>query len=334
MHHTASNNQSSINLENHISNYLNEDQALPSSYLTVINNQDISGIKTIQRRKKGLGHRRNNSKGSATSWAPPSLSAIADQEQKRASLNLTPKTIEKIFPINSKISPSNEMVPMKSIKSLVPSISADIDSKSDTNRRQLNPENLKLDLQNTTDSQTSPTSRSRPTTIFTYATRISSSSDPEDCKHHNLSRQRQRRRTNLNINNNNKISSPSSITIHSIKSSSTDQQTFQADETENINNTNDDNNEDLNDLRRYPKTVSFQLSQSTTNDRSPFYQQRKVFPRVNFRIFMLSNIDVDHIGCFSFSVHLVVHLKKAKLMIFQVIIMCLMMRNIELNIMI
>ena len=78
MHYIVSNNQPSVSSHN----------IQTSSFLAIysgINNQDSSSIKTTQRRKKGPGHRRNNSKGSTTSWTPPSLSAIADQEKKRAS---------------------------------------------------------------------------------------------------------------------------------------------------------------------------------------------------------------------------------------------------------
>jgi hypothetical protein len=248
----------------------NNQQQSSSSTPPVINNQDSSSIKTTQRRKKGSGHRRTNSKGSVTSWTPPSLSTIADQEKKRASTNITSNVIEKTFPTNQTLNSSNEIIP-------IPSISADIDSKSTTNNRQLNPKTLKLDLQNSNNSQLTPTNQQRPSTIFTYALRKSSSSDPEDYdenqQYQNLSRQRRRR--NLNLINN-KVSSPSSATIHSIKSTPN---TPQIDDLENNNNQIID--EKINDLRRHPRSVSFHLSPPTTSDRSPSYQQRKNFNRVN-----------------------------------------------------
>jgi len=233
----------------------------------VINNQDSSSIKIIQRRKKGPGHRRNNSKGSTTSWTPPSLSAIADQENKRASIHITSNVIEEISPTNQTFDSSNEMIP-------IPSISADIDSKSTTNNRQLNPKTLKLDLQNSIDCQTTPTVHERPSTLFTYAVRKSSSSDPEDFdenQHQNLSRQRRRRNINL-INN--KISSPSSATIRSIKSTPN---TPQIDEGDNNNRIIDEKND--NDQRRHSKNVNFHLLPSTTNE-------RKTFNRVNSNYFI------------------------------------------------
>ncbi len=275
----------------------------------VINNQDSSSIKTIQRRKKGPGHRRNNSKGSATSWTPPSLSAIADQENKRASIHITSNVIEEISQTNQTFDSSNEIIP-------IPSISADIDSKSNTNNRQLNPKTLKLDLQNSIDSQTTPTAYQRPSTLFTYALRKSSSSDPEDFdenQHQNLSRQRRRR----NINSiNNKISSPSSATIRSIKSTPNTPQIDEGDNNRIIDEKND------NDQRRPPRNVNFNLLPSTTNE-------RKTFNRVNSNLFYL----IKTIFSFSyFSLCVIVHQKKVKLKKYLVIIMYMMMKNIELNI--
>ena len=236
------------------------------------NSHDTSSIKTVQRRKKGLGHRRNNSKGSATSWTPPSLSAIADQEQKRASIHVTSNEAEELFPTN------------QSAKTPVPSISADVDSKTNTRNRQLNPKTLKLDLQNSTDSQTTPTAQPRPQTIFTYALRKSSSSDPEDFdenQHSNLSRQ-QRRRRNLNLNNT-KISSPSSATVRSMKSTPNTPQIDESD-THTIRSTDEKND---NDLRRHPRNVNFHLpNATTTTTTSSPYPPRKIFNRVNRNTFI------------------------------------------------
>ncbi len=274
MHYTVSNNQPSVNSHNI--------QTLSTSAPAVINNQDSSSIKTTQRRKKGLGHRRNNSKGSTASWTPPSLSAIADQEQKRASVNTTSNINGDAYPTN--FDPSGKMIPMTSIKSPIPSISANIDLKPNTNNRQLNPKTLKLDLQNPISSQISPTNHQTPSTLFTYALRKSSSSDPEDTSaNQQLNLARQRRRRNLNLNNN-KISSPSSL--RSMKSVSFDEHTPQIDELENDKNILDEKNgnDKLTDLRKHPRSVSFHCSTTTTtttNERSPLYQQRKIFNRVN-----------------------------------------------------
>lgn len=274
-----SNIQTSTGSHNNILNQSNTIQTSSPAGPAAVNNPETSSIKTLQRRKKGPGHRRNNSKGSATSWTPPSLSAIADQEEKRASISPTPNLIEKTFPKTQPIKSSPETVSMTSVKATVPSISADIDSKSNIHSRQLNPSNLKLDLENSTNSQATPTQQ-RPPTLFTYVTRKSSTSDPEDeSQHQNLARQRRRR--NLNLSNN-KISSPSSITQRSIKSTTNDQCTQQIDELENNNHIieNKSDSEKINDQRKYPRSVSFQLSPSTTHDRSPSYQQRKTFHRV------------------------------------------------------
>lgn len=288
-----------------------------SSTPAVITNQDSSSLKTAQRRRKGPGHRRTNSKGSVASWTPPSLSAIAEQEKKRASTTTV----------------SNDIIP-------IPSISANIDSKSITTtttitNRQLNPQTLKLDLESSYDSQITPTNQQRPSTLFTKVTRKSSSSDQEgfpDSQYSNPSRTRRRR--NLNSINN-KISSPSSITTRSIKSTPN---TPQIDETDNNNSNNNNNNntsgsqeKNDNDLRRYPRSVSFQFSTSMTTERSPSFQQRKTFNRV---IKKKPSFDfIISIACFSLfsSLHVIVHLKKVKLKKFQVIIMYWMMKNIVLN---
>jgi serine/threonine protein kinase len=247
---------------------LSTNQPPVSTQTTAIstNSPDSLSIKTVQRRKKGPGHRRNNSKGSATSWTPPSLSAIADQEQKRASIHVTSNVTEELSPTN----------PIGNTP--LPSISADVDSKTTVRNRQLNPKTLKLDLQNSTDSQITPTTQSRPSTIFTYALRKSSSSDPEDfdeTQHQNLSRQ-QRRRRNLNLTNT-KISSPSSATVRSIKSTPNTPQIDEVD-THTIRSIDEKND---NELRRQPRSVSFNLSNATptTTERTPTYPPRKIFNR-------------------------------------------------------
>ncbi|CAF5168480.1 unnamed protein product, partial [Rotaria magnacalcarata] len=90
-----SNNQPSISSFNNVLNRPNNIQTLPPVIPTAINTPDTSSTKNLQRRRKGPAHRRNNSKGSVTSWTPPTLSAIADQEMKRASIHLIPSMIEK-----------------------------------------------------------------------------------------------------------------------------------------------------------------------------------------------------------------------------------------------
>lgn len=90
--------------------------------------EEISPIgKNIQRRKKGSGHRRNNSKGSARSWAPPSLNSIENQEKRRASIDFIPHLNEQNLRhdqrVDTSIPTSNES-PMNSkekINSPIPS---------------------------------------------------------------------------------------------------------------------------------------------------------------------------------------------------------------------
>ena len=57
----------------------------------------IINDENVQRRKKGSGHLRTNSKGSANSWAPPSLVSIENQEKRRASIHLIPNVNEEII---------------------------------------------------------------------------------------------------------------------------------------------------------------------------------------------------------------------------------------------
>lgn len=232
------------------------------------NNLDLSNNKIVQRRKKGPGHRRTNSKGSVASWTPPSLSAIADQEQKRASIHGPLHTSDEYLTTDD---PN---------RTPVPSISADIDSKSTGIHRQLNPKTLKLDLQNSTDSQTTPTaSHVRPSTLFTYALRKSSSSDPEDHddnQQSNLPRQRRRRTF---IPTTNKVSSPSTATIRSNKSNSNTPQ-FEDFETNNRSFDDKTDTDKTNDLRRHPRSVSFHLPSAMTTDPNPSYLQRQTSKRV------------------------------------------------------
>jgi hypothetical protein len=238
----------------------------------VTDNQDLSNIKNNQRRKKGPGHRRNNSKGSVTSWTPPSMSAIEDQEKRRATINITPNMVEEAITTDQKLDISSGMIPMTTIKSSLPSISADIDSKSNVNNRELNPKNLKLDLENPINSSVSSPNHQRSSTQFPIPPRKSSSSGPEDfdeAQHHTLSRQRRRRNINLN---NNRINSPSSIASRSIKSNlSNDQHTSQVDE--------NDHHSQTDDLRKNSRNVTFQLSPSIINDRN---SQRKTFQHNNY----------------------------------------------------
>jgi hypothetical protein len=225
---------------------------------TVTDNQDLSNIKNNQRRKKGPDYRRTNSKGSVTSWTPPSISAIEDQEKRRTSINITPNMIEEAITTDQRLNKSSEIIPITTIQSPLPSISADIDSKSDTNNRELNPKNLKLDLQNPMNS---PPNHQR----FSIPPRKSSSSGPEDfdeAQYHALSRQRRRRNINLN---NNKINSPSSIK----STPSNNHHTPQVDET--------DHHPD--DLRKHSRNVTFQLSPLIINEKN---SQRKSFKHVTY----------------------------------------------------
>lgn len=232
----------------------------------------MSNNKIVQRRKKGPGHRRTNSKGSVASWTPPSLSAIADQEQKRASIHIPSSTTEE-HSTNNDVNHSP-----------LPTISANIDFKPTVIHRQLNPKTLRLDLQSSVDSQTTPTaSNIRPSTIFTYALRKSSSSDPEehdDNQHPNFSRPR-RRRTFISANN--RISSPSSATIRSVKSNLN---TPQLDESETTIHPMDEKTDadKMNDLRRHPKNIGFH---AVTTDQTPPYPQRQTSKRVRQQQFKI-----------------------------------------------
>lgn len=248
------------------SNQSNNAKASPSVTPAVpASHPDASSIKNSQRRKKTPGHRRTNSKGSVASWTPPSLTTIASQEGKRASIHATPDITD----------PTNENLPsFSSIASPIPSISADVDSKR--NNRQLNPKALKLDLVN---ASSPATTFERPTTLFTYVQRKSSSSDPEEHDpDHASSLARQRRRRPFNVNNN-RIGSPSSLTSRSAKGNIPDPSTPQAEETTaRVDNQNDPDKS--NEGRKYSRTVSFHPSPSILNDRSPSYPPRKVANRV------------------------------------------------------
>ena len=261
----ATNSQPSIHTHS-TSNQSIKDTTLTSSP-PVINNQDLLNTKNNQRRKKGPGHRRTNSKGSVTSWSPPSITAIEDQEKKRVSINITPNIMQEAYTTDQTLDLTSGRIPITTINTPLPSISAEIDSKSNTNNRELNPKNLKLDLQNPMNSTTSPPNHPRSSTAFPIPPRKSSSSGPEDYdenQHHTFSRQRRRRI--INSNNNNKINSPSSAASRSIKSN--DQHTPQV-----------DHHSQTDELRKHPRNVTFHLSPSIINDQSP---QRKTFKHVTY----------------------------------------------------
>ena len=203
------------------------------------------------------------------------MSTIAAQETKRASINITSNVIEEAGQANPTSDSSGDMTPL-------PSISADIDSKSKATSRQLNPKTLKLDLHNAISSPT--TDRQIPT-LFTYDTRKSSTSGAEDVdndQYYNLARQRRRRP--MNASGINKIASPSSATSRSIKSIIHEPQTSAIDEVDPTNRAaeaqNDDDEKQV-DPRKYLKNVTFHFSPSSNNDRSPSYPHRKTFNRVS-----------------------------------------------------
>jgi hypothetical protein len=249
--------QSSSNSQN-VSNQSTNNNPTSLSPSIATTNQDLSSTKTTQRRKKGPEHSRNNSKGSSKSWLPPSLSDIADQEKRRATIDITPNMIEETYTISRPSDPSAEVIP-------IPSISADIDSKSNANNRELNPADLKLDLQN------SPSNHQRPPT----SPRKSSSSGPEDfdeAEYHNFARQR-RRRTFNQINN--RINSPSS---RSIKSNISDPNQSQITE-ETDNKSQRILDENTTDKRKHSRNVTFHLSPSITSERS---SSNKVFKHLNY----------------------------------------------------
>lgn len=255
----SSNNKRSISgkISNTVPTTTIDPSTIKSSPSSSFVNIESSSNKTVQRRKKGPGHRRTNSKGSTASWTPPSLNEIARQEDQRASINIKSNIIEN--PIHDQTFSNDSNGP-------IPSISAGIDSKCTSHHRQLNPSTLKLDL------NVSPT-KERPTTMFTYLTRKSSSSDPEDHvtdQYYNSSRQ-QRRRRPFSGSTTNRLTSPST------RMNSVDVSTPQADENATIPAAiESDKNVDLKKLNR---NVSFLFTPPLGTDRSPSFTTRKTFTR-------------------------------------------------------
>jgi hypothetical protein len=200
------------------------------------------------------------------------MTAIEDQEKRRASIHITPNMIEETITTDQKIDTSYQMIPTTTITSPLPSISADIDSKSNINNRELNPKNLKLDLENSMNSPISPSNHQRSSTNFSIPPRKSSSSGPEDfdqAQYHTFSRQRRRRNINLN---NDKSNSPLSVTSRSIKSNpSNDQATSPIDEIDHHSQTDN--------LSKHSRNVTFQLSPSIINDRNC---QRKTYKHITY----------------------------------------------------
>jgi hypothetical protein len=270
-HHVAARHQTSVVVQNAL-NPSTHVKSLATSNIPSVNHSDASTIKNGQRRKKGPGHRRNNSKGSVTSWTPPSLSAIAAQEDKRASIGVSSDVIDGQQSNNSLHELSNETLATLSM----PSISGDVDSNASSHHHSGNGASVKLDANH---SISSSTTFQRPTTLFTYIPRKSSSSDPEDFnidQYHGSTRQRRRRTFNIN---NNRVASPSSNTSRSIKAFVQDALTPQVDESTRLDTPNE--HEKTSELRKNTRTVSFQFLPSVINERTSPYSQRKTFARVS-----------------------------------------------------
>ena len=210
-----------------------------------VNNQALSGGKNVQRRKKGsTGHRRNNSKGSGTSWTPPTLTAIEDQEKRRASIQ--------IIPNNNEENNSNQRLANTSIQeSRLPTISAEID------HREVNRNDLKLDLNNPLNEQQSPSVGQ----LSSSELEISNDNLP-----HTFPRQRRRRNVNST-----KIHSPlSSNSSRPIKSHST--------HTDEIDHRH---YSPKSDLHKHSRNVTFQLSPSMNHSQDQNLP-RKMSKRVSY----------------------------------------------------
>ena len=198
---------------------------LSSTTPPVINNHDSSSIKTINDVKKVLDIVVIIVKEVQHHGHHQVYQQLQIKRNRRASINITSNIIEEIFPTNQTLNSSNEIIPF-------PSISADIDSKSNTNNRQLNPKTLKLDLQNSMNSQTTPNHQRSSTYLLMLHVNHQVVIQKILMKLNIINLSRQRRRRNINLNNN-KIYSPSSATIRSIKSTPN---TPQIDEVDNNHN--------------------------------------------------------------------------------------------------
>ncbi|UJR13381.1 hypothetical protein I4U23_000397 [Adineta vaga] len=197
--------------------------SLPSSIRKI--NQNSS------QRRKSSNSRRNETKNN---------SVIEDQDKRRSSINITNNMTTVVYTSDQALNSSSEMIPVTAINSPLPTISGEIDLKSNIRNRQLNPKNLKLDLQNSKTSSLPPSNRQRNLPESAVTQRKSSSSGPEDFDtnhRHTYPRQRLRR----TINSSNKTRSPS------IKSN--DQLPLQTIET--------------NETYKHGKNVIFQLSPTT-----------------------------------------------------------------------
>ncbi|CAF3224346.1 unnamed protein product [Rotaria sp. Silwood2] len=240
-HFKKENNQSS-----------NNSTLLSSS--TVTNKQDLGNTKNQSRRKKGPGHHRTNSKDNATLWTPPTISAIEDQEKRRASINET----DKILTTDEKLNSSTKIISMTTINSPLPTISAIIDSKSNENNQELNRKNLKLDFDKPMNELIYRSNEQQSSTnLPILSSKLSNSSSEYRDETHYDTFPRQRRRRYININNN-KTKCSSLISSPSTKfNPSNNQQSSQIDDHYRTD-----------DLRKHPPCIKFHISSSIINDRS------------------------------------------------------------------
>ncbi|CAF2859987.1 unnamed protein product [Rotaria sp. Silwood2] len=234
--------------------YLASNNSTLLSSSTVTNKQDLGNTKNQSRRKKGPGHHRTNSKDNATLWTPPTISAIEDQEKRRASINET----DKILTTDEKLNSSTKIISMTTINSPLPTISAIIDSKSNENNQELNRKNLKLDFDKPMNELIYRSNEQQSSTnLPILSSKLSNSSSEYRDETHYDTFPRQRRRRYININNN-KTKCSSLISSPSTKfNPSNNQQSSQIDDHYRTD-----------DLRKHPPCIKFHISSSIINDRS------------------------------------------------------------------
>ncbi|CAF0895312.1 unnamed protein product [Adineta ricciae] len=142
-------------------------------------NRNSSHSKSPSRRRKLSNSRRTNTK-------------IDNPDPRRPSVTITNGANTVVYIADQ----TAETIP---VTTSLPTISAEIESKSKGHTRELNPRNLTLDLQDSKTASLSSLNRQRYMPDFSTPPRKSSSSGPEDFDeyhHRTLSRQRPRRRMN------------------------------------------------------------------------------------------------------------------------------------------
>ena len=241
---------------------------------------DTTSNRSVQRRRKTINHRRNNSKGSVASWGPPSLSEIAKIEAQRSSIVVG--SFRVISNPNAAIDDQNESIATIDAINPIPSISAGVDSDSQKWNEPLDRTNLTLDLGSSSVSYHDE----RKKLPSQRTLRALSSSDRDEDENQVADQLNKSFRRRYPAGGNIRTGSVSSSYSRSNKEMLKDQTSADVEDLTRTSNAKE--NEKCNDSKKTIRTVSFQHNPSNRTDRSTSFQSSKTTGRVRFTGFEIS----------------------------------------------